>query len=282
VTSTVNTHGWFKAIRSKEAMELIRANPNAFILAFVIAHRGRYSDSEAFNADNLAVGEALLGDYPNYSMTHKQYRTAVNQLEKWRFAAFRRTNKGTIGKLLDTRLFSISPIPEGKPKGNPRAIKGQPKGNQRATNKISKKEKIREEGGDKGAAPLPASLEREEGEAGALSISDSLSQEAGGMKDWQLDRDIKRFKEEIEGYGVMIKKPSQEEREFTRAKLEVWSAERARRGRQLKAEKAELVKPIEVKPIEDKPIEDKPQGPKLTYEEERALMQKCKQDNGLP
>ena len=35
---------WFKAVRSTEALELIKANPNAFILAYFIANRARYRD----------------------------------------------------------------------------------------------------------------------------------------------------------------------------------------------------------------------------------------------
>jgi len=93
-------------------MELLSANPNAFIVAYVIAYRGQYND--AFNRHGLGLGEALLGDFKKYGMSHRQYRTAVEQLSKWHFATFRTTNKGTIGKLTDTRLFSIFRLPADK------------------------------------------------------------------------------------------------------------------------------------------------------------------------
>jgi hypothetical protein len=99
----VTMHGWFKAVRSEEALELIRLNPNAFLLAYFIAARARYRDG--FNADGLEVGEARLGDYERYGMTEQQYRTAKQQLQRLNFATFRTTSKGTIGKLIGTRLF---------------------------------------------------------------------------------------------------------------------------------------------------------------------------------
>lgn len=97
--------GWFKAMRGPDALELIRANPLAFVLAYVIAHRARWRDG--FSADGLQLGDALLGDWRACGMSQQEYRTAKAQLAKWRFATFRATSRGTIGKLIDTRLFSI-------------------------------------------------------------------------------------------------------------------------------------------------------------------------------
>lgn len=103
--------GWIKLVRSDDVMELIKANPNAFVLATVIAFRARWKDG--FNEHNLAVGEALLGDYKNYGMTEQNYRTAKGQLEKWGFVTFQVTPRGTIAKLCDSRLFEV-----GKNEGN--------------------------------------------------------------------------------------------------------------------------------------------------------------------
>lgn len=98
--------GWFKAIRSEEALELIKASPNAFIIAAVIAYRARWRDT--FHHHNtLELGEAMLGDCHSYGMTEQQYRTAKQKLTDWGFATFRSTNRGTIGKLTNTRLFSV-------------------------------------------------------------------------------------------------------------------------------------------------------------------------------
>lgn len=131
--------GWFKAMRELEPLELIKANPLAFVLAYVIAHRSRYH--VGFNRHNLALGEALLGDFKSYGMSERQYRTAKEQLAKWGFATFRTTNKGTIGKLTDTRLFSVFRLPADGRKDEQvtdsrRTADGQP-----TTNKISKNDK---------------------------------------------------------------------------------------------------------------------------------------------
>lgn len=97
---------FFKAIRSDDALELIRTNPMAYVLASVIAFRARWKRAGFFR-HNLKPGEALLGDYESYGMTERQYRTAKQNLADWKFAAFKTTNKGTVGKLIDTRLFSV-------------------------------------------------------------------------------------------------------------------------------------------------------------------------------
>src|SRR5436190_6363360 len=97
---------WFKAYRSDEALEIIRTNKNAMVLALVIAMRARWK-TEGFHRFNLQPGEALLGDYQSYGMTEREYRTAKENLSEWKFATFRTTNKGTIGKLTDTRLFYV-------------------------------------------------------------------------------------------------------------------------------------------------------------------------------
>jgi len=96
-------NSWFKAVRSPDVLELIKASPPAFSLAFLIAYRARYT--EGFNCDGLEQGEAMLGDHKSYGMSARQYRTAKQQLAKWRFATFKTTSRGTLGKLADTRLF---------------------------------------------------------------------------------------------------------------------------------------------------------------------------------
>lgn len=137
--SVKHRYGWFRAMRSPDALELLRANPNAFLLAYIIAYRARYKIE--FNADQLQQGEALLGDIKNYGMTMREYRTAKQQLTKWRFATFRRTNKGTIGRLTDTRLFDPLNVAGDRPDDNRRTIKGQSKDNRATTNNKEKKEK---------------------------------------------------------------------------------------------------------------------------------------------
>jgi hypothetical protein len=92
-------------MRSEEAEELNAKAPNAYLLAGTIARRARYT--EGFNRHGLAPGEAFIGDFRNCGLTKREYRTAKQQLEKWGFAAFKPTNKGTVAKLLDRRLFDV-------------------------------------------------------------------------------------------------------------------------------------------------------------------------------
>jgi hypothetical protein len=131
------SRGWFKAMRSGDVAELIRANPNAFVVAFIIAMRARYSAS--YNADGLVPGEALMGDYEMYGMTRQQYRTALSLLRKAKFATTRTTSKGTIARLTDTRLFEVSALANHQPHGQT-ITGGQPTPNQRVT--TNKKERM--------------------------------------------------------------------------------------------------------------------------------------------
>ena len=132
--------GFVKMMRTPEAMELLTNAPNAFRLAAVIALRCRWRDG--FNTLGLAQGEALLGDCVQCGMTEKEYRTAKGKLQQWNFACFKRAvvgkRRGTIGRLLDTRLFDTSPPPQNLPKGGARAAQRRMKGEIR---------NIKEEGG---------------------------------------------------------------------------------------------------------------------------------------
>ena len=83
--------GFIKLNRGPETLELLN-DPNAFILLTVIALRARRTDE--FNVHNLRSGEALIGDYAKYGLTHRQYRTAMKRLARWGFAEFRPTTRG--------------------------------------------------------------------------------------------------------------------------------------------------------------------------------------------
>jgi hypothetical protein len=138
--------GWFRALRTPDALELLRAGRCAFILAYVIAYRAHYS--AGFSPYNLALGEALLGDYRAYGMTEQEYRTAKLQLKKWGFATFKATTSGTVAKLTDTRLFAIFRLP-GNDQDNEQVTDSQRTANGRPTTiKISKNKKIDKSGKD--------------------------------------------------------------------------------------------------------------------------------------
>lgn len=147
-----DSNGWFKTTRGEAPWELLTAFPMAYLLACVIAHRARWSDG--FNRHGLALGEAFLGDYGAFGMTQQQYRTAKAQLEKHGFATFKSTNKGTIGKLIDTRLFSTS-LNAGNEQNNEQPTSSQRAGNERVTTNKEGKERI--EGKEiTSASPAPA------------------------------------------------------------------------------------------------------------------------------
>lgn len=133
------SESWFKATRSQVGIELMVGCDSAFKLAYVIATRARFSTE--YNRFDCRIGEAVVSDYRSYGLTEQQYRTAKATLEKYQFATFRTTGKGTIGKLCDSRLFNPLPSPvNGQtntlPTDDQRTSNGRP-----TTNQEGKKER---------------------------------------------------------------------------------------------------------------------------------------------
>jgi len=101
-----DTGGFVKLMRTAETTELLEGSPDCFLLLTIIAFRARRSNG--FNRDGLQPGQALIGDYKSYGLTEQRYRTSKVKLEKWRFATFKATTKGTIATLLDSRIYDIN------------------------------------------------------------------------------------------------------------------------------------------------------------------------------
>jgi hypothetical protein len=99
-------HGWIKMMRGEDILELLENAPNAFLLASLIALRARFKPGVNY-MNGLDQGEAFLGDHEACGLTEQEYRTAKRQLEKWKFATFTATTKGTVAKLIGIRLFDV-------------------------------------------------------------------------------------------------------------------------------------------------------------------------------
>jgi hypothetical protein len=123
-------YGYFHAWRTDDADGLAAAYPSAFMLAWLIARRARYSD--AYNEHGLKLGEAFLGDFKTIGLTRQKYRLAIRVLRDNGFATFRTTNRGTIAKLADSRLFSNSPTLDNH-QNNHQPTNGQPTANHQPT-----------------------------------------------------------------------------------------------------------------------------------------------------
>lgn len=112
-----NGAGFIKLSRNPEVGDLIHY-PIAFALLTQVALRARRS-GQKFNLHNLSVGQALIGDRQSIGASEQNYRTAKEQLEKWGFATFQPTNKGTIASLTDTRVFDINIERDNNPSNDP-------------------------------------------------------------------------------------------------------------------------------------------------------------------
>lgn len=201
-------NSWFKSVRSYDALELIKSSPQAFSLAYIIAYRARYT--EGFNSDGLEKGEAMLGDHENYGMSARQYRTAKQQLAKWRFATFKTTSRGTLGKLVDTRLFDPLNIASDK------LGDSQPTGRRQAADRraTTNNNLIKSKNEEEGESPL------------------------GSVEEWKLAKDRARIKKSIQEEMERIK-PNFDVIAGLQAELGKINAEYKRRGKSVTLSAAE-------------------------------------------
>lgn len=122
-----NGNGFIMMQRSDELGELISRATQEFKLSAIIAYRAFWGNG--YNRHDLQPGEALIGDFTNYGMTRQEYRTALNNLKKAGFITTRATNKGTIAKLCDSRLYDLNlkpNQPSKEPESNHQATTEQP------------------------------------------------------------------------------------------------------------------------------------------------------------
>ena len=130
--------GFIKLNRGPDTDDLLR-DPPALALMCQIAMRARRT--EGYNVHGLEVGEALIGDYKKIGLSRRQYRTRLEKLAKAGFLTIKTTNKGTIARLTNTRVFDINADDNGQQNGQQAANKRPTDGQQAATNKNDKKEK---------------------------------------------------------------------------------------------------------------------------------------------
>lgn len=144
------SEGFLMLRRTTEAFELLR-DTNAFVLLTVIALRAQRTG--AFNIHGLQSGQALLGDHDRYGMSLQQYRSAKARLQRWGFARFQSTSRGTVATLLDTRVYDIHETPAQPADDNPATPSPQSANEPATTTKNEKnenKEKKYPDDSDKG------------------------------------------------------------------------------------------------------------------------------------
>jgi hypothetical protein len=96
--------GFIKYIRSEEAVNL-HSNKNANHLLCIIAFRASRKGNPVLG---VKPGEAFIGDFKKIGLTHREYRTAISNLVKWGYITTTTTNKGTIAKLCNSKVYDIN------------------------------------------------------------------------------------------------------------------------------------------------------------------------------
>lgn len=94
-------------MRTEEA-DFLDNHPIANHVLNVIARRARRTPCKL---NKLEIGECFIG-HKGLGITERQYRTAKKQLSEWTLVEFKRgrkaTDKGTVAKLLDSRVYDIN------------------------------------------------------------------------------------------------------------------------------------------------------------------------------
>ncbi len=190
--------GWFPTNRELHGLELMNTNKHAFLLCYVIALRAQYHC--AFNRYNLAVGEALIGDYRNMAMTEQEYRTAKKCLQANGFATFKSTSKGTVAKLADTRVFGLF---AGQPhdQNNGRLTSGQRPANGRLTTTKNRSNKKNVKTEEEGAAASAVNIRCD-----ADWVKDAKA--TGKYDGIDVDSEVKAFRTKYERKGKPVTEDS--------------------------------------------------------------------------
>lgn len=129
-------------MRSEEA-EFLLKYPNANHLLMVMAFRARRTDHPM---NGLKAGQCFLGDYASIGLTERQYRTAKKQLSEWNLATFKGTNKGTVGTIVNTKVYDINEEARDEQvamqeTGKRQAVDGQATTNKECNNQEGKEKK---------------------------------------------------------------------------------------------------------------------------------------------
>ena len=138
------SNGWIAMHRGELIDSLQEMHPNAFLLISQIARRAR---RESCLIRRLEKGEAQIGDFKKAGIdSEMKYRTAKKTLLALGLITCRVTNKGTIAKLSDTRVYSISKD-DRNGQDNTNVTSGQQADNERVTSnkKVRKKEGKKED-----------------------------------------------------------------------------------------------------------------------------------------
>ena len=66
----------------------------------------------------------MIGDHKSIGLSQRQYRTAKQNLEKWKISTFKTTNKGTVARIINSSIYDINlessdKLPDKRPTNKP-------------------------------------------------------------------------------------------------------------------------------------------------------------------
>ncbi|MEO5713587.1 MAG: hypothetical protein ABIT37_08855 [Luteolibacter sp.] len=102
----MSSNRWVALHCGDETEALLARHPKAFLVLCQIAMRAKWKDCPI---EKMKAGEAFIGDYKEAGLKKEmEYRYAKGILADLGLATFRGTNKGTVAKLENTMIFSVS------------------------------------------------------------------------------------------------------------------------------------------------------------------------------
>lgn len=92
-------------IKQNRETDNLMKDSKAFLLLLKIAYKTKLDDG--FEIPEVEIGQAFIKGCDDVGMTMSEYRTTKNKLQKWGFAKFRTTTKGTIAELTTDKFFEL-------------------------------------------------------------------------------------------------------------------------------------------------------------------------------
>ncbi|MCP4747281.1 MAG: hypothetical protein GY874_14245 [Desulfobacteraceae bacterium] len=101
----------FISLVASDDLDELNKRPNELALLLLIARRSLRTASFSACNCNIKEGEVLISSYQACGLSEQEYRTAKKNLEQWNIIRTRRSNKGTVAKIVSNTIVSFHSSP---------------------------------------------------------------------------------------------------------------------------------------------------------------------------
>lgn len=187
------TEPFLQLRKSKEVEEFVSKETVAFKLLTIIALRARRTSDVSISG--LEKCEAFVGDFYNHGLTREQYRYNLQKLKKLGFITIKTTNKGTIVKIVDKRIYDINEEQDNQ-QNHKRTTNRLPSNNHQTTNEqplIRRKEERRKEEKKERSVSLLEDFSKQVSDKGDHYQKIKIKYMGQGFDEYTIDQILEEF-----------------------------------------------------------------------------------------